>query len=76
MTRRELLAIVAAGGRLADAQQFGGMASRGVKPQPRGKASNLPFHARFTDVAASAGLSAPVIYGPPDRMDYILESMG
>ncbi|HWR52377.1 MAG TPA: CRTAC1 family protein, partial [Bryobacteraceae bacterium] len=47
-----------------------------VKPQPRGKASNLPFHARFTDVAASAGLSAPVIYGPPDRMDYILESMG
>jgi hypothetical protein len=52
------------------------MASRGVKPQPRGKPSGLPFHARFTDVAASAGLRAPVIYGPSDRMDYILESMG
>ncbi len=52
------------------------MASRGVKPQPRGKLSGLPFHAHFTDVAAHAGLRAPVIYGPPDRMDYILESMG
>lgn len=52
------------------------MASRGVRPQPRGKPSGLPFHARFTDVASSAGLHAPVIYGPPDRMDYILESMG
>ena len=52
------------------------MASRGVRPQPRGKPSGLPFHAHFTDVAARAGLRAPVIYGPPDRMDYILESMG
>ncbi len=52
------------------------MASRGVTPQPRGKPSGLPFHARFTDVAAQAGLRAPVIFGPPNRMDYILESMG
>ena len=52
------------------------MASRGVRPQPRGKPSGLPFHARFTDVAARAGLRAPVIFGPEDRMDYILESMG
>ncbi len=52
------------------------MASRGVRPQPRGKPSGLPFHARFTDVAARAGLRAPVIFGPPNRMDYILESMG
>lgn len=52
------------------------MASRGVRPQPRGKPSGLPFHARFTDVAARAGLREPVIFGPPDRMDYILESMG
>jgi len=52
------------------------MATRGVKPQPRGKPSGLPYHAHFTDVAAQAGLHAPVIYGPPDRMDYILESMG
>jgi len=52
------------------------MATRGIRPQPRGKPSGLPFHARFTDVAAHAGLREPVIYGPPDRMDYILESMG
>ena len=79
MTRRELLGLLAAGSagvRIAHAQQSGGMASRGVRPQPRGKPSGLPFHARFTDVAARAGLGAPVIYGPPDRMDYILESMG
>ena len=55
---------------------MGGMASRGVKPQPRGKPSGRPFHAHFTDVAEHAGLRTPVIYGPPDRMDYILESMG
>jgi enediyne biosynthesis protein E4 len=79
MTRREFLGLLAAGSacvRVAHAQQSGGMASRGVRPQPRGKPSGLPFHARFTDVAARAGLRAPVIYGPPDRMDYILESMG
>jgi hypothetical protein len=52
------------------------MASRGVKPMPRGKPSGLAFHARFTDVAGPAGLRRPVVYGPPDRMDYILESMG
>jgi len=84
MTRREFLAILAAGtagagvswpGHLA-AQQSGGMASRGVRAQPRGKPSGLPFHAHFSDVAAQAGLRAPVIYGPPDHMDYILESMG
>jgi enediyne biosynthesis protein E4 len=61
---------------MSGAQELGGMASRGVRPQPRGKPSGLPFHARFTDIAAQAGLRAPVIYGPPDRMDYILESMG
>ena len=32
------------------------MASRGIKAAPRGKPSGLPFHARFTDVAAQAGL--------------------
>ena len=52
------------------------MATRGVRAQPRGKPSGLPFHARFTDVAAQAGLRSPIIYGPVDEMDYILESMG
>src|SRR5271166_967585 len=53
-----------------------GVASRGVKPTPRGKPSGIPFHARFSDVADSAGLSAPVIYGGVQNKTYILESIG
>jgi len=52
------------------------MASRGVTPTPRGKPSGLPFHAKFTNVAATAGLRAPVIYGDEGKADFILESMG
>ncbi len=52
------------------------MASRGVKPTPRGKPSGIPWYAKFTDVAAQAGLAQPVIYGLPDRVDYIVETMG
>jgi hypothetical protein len=53
-----------------------GVSSRGVKPMPRGKPSGLPFHSRLVDVAASAGLRAPVIYGGVDRKRYILETVG
>jgi enediyne biosynthesis protein E4 len=53
-----------------------GVASRHVKPQPKPRASGRPFDARFTDVAREAGLIAPVIYGSPDRDDYILEATG
>jgi hypothetical protein len=74
VTRRELLALLAAPA--AGFGQRGGMASRGVKPTPRGKPSGLPFLAHFVDVAGPAGLGAPVIYGQPDRVDYILETMG
>ena len=52
------------------------MASRGVKAQPRGKPSGKPFNANFVDVAAEAGLTAPVIYGGVDRKNYILETIG
>jgi hypothetical protein len=52
------------------------MATRGVKPTPRGKPSGIPFHARFTDVAEAAGLHAPIVYGGVDRKDYIVETMG
>jgi hypothetical protein len=69
MTRRELLALIPAGA-------FGQMASRGVKPVARGKPSGLPFHARFTDVAASAGLREPAICGGVGRNLYIIEAMG
>ena len=52
------------------------MSSRGVTPTARAKASGLAFDASFTDVAAKAGLTAPVIYGGVDRNDYILEAIG
>jgi hypothetical protein len=34
-----------------------------------------PF-SRFTDVAAQAGLTQPIVYGTPGQVTYILESMG
>ncbi len=71
MNRRQLLALLGA------APAFGqGMVSRGVRAAPRGKPSGLPFHASFTDVAAHAGLSAPVIYGGVAKKDYIIETVG
>ena len=69
-TRRQLLASAAA----PLAAQ--GPAVRNVRPQPRGKPSGIPFEARFTDVAAEAGLTMPVIYGNSDSSTYILEAVG
>ena len=53
-----------------------GIATRSVKPTPRGKPSGIPFLAKFTDVAQSAGLGQPTIYGGVSRKDYIVETMG
>jgi len=53
-----------------------GVSTRAVKPQPRGKPSGFPFNACFTDVAAKAGLQAPLVYGPPDKKTYIIETTG
>src|SRR5215475_5171298 len=53
-----------------------GMATRGAKPTPRGKPSGIPFLAKFTDIAESAGLIAPTIYGGVSHKDYIVETMG
>ncbi len=71
VSRRALLSLFPAARLLGQ-----GVASRGVQPTPRGKPSGLPFHARFTDVAKAAGLTAPVIYGGVDRKTYILEAIG
>lgn len=79
MTRRELLAAVAAwaaGAATSTYGQEGGMASREQKPMPRAKPSGLPFNARFTDIAEQAGLRAPIIYGGVERKDYIIEAVG
>jgi enediyne biosynthesis protein E4 len=53
-----------------------GISSRGVKPQPRGKPSDHPFLARFTDVARQAGLTQPIIYGGLEKKSYIIEVVG
>jgi hypothetical protein len=75
LTRREIMAL----GALPFFPSFGvaqGIASRGVQAAPRGKPSGIPFLAKFTDVAASAGLTAPTIYGSADKKDYIIETVG
>jgi len=51
------------------------MASRDLKPVPRGKPSGLPFHARLTDIALQAGLKNTVVCGHPDHADYVIEAM-
>lgn len=53
-----------------------GVATRNVKPVPRGKPSGLPFDAHFTDVAAEAGLKLPVVYGGLEHKNFILETVG
>ncbi|MGA8599345.1 MAG: VCBS repeat-containing protein, partial [Bryobacteraceae bacterium] len=79
-SRREMLRLLAAPAANLFARQARppnqGMASRGVKPAPRGKPSGLPFHARFTDVAAAAGLKGVTVCGHPHRADYVIDAMG
>src|ERR1700716_356107 len=53
-----------------------GVSTRNVKPLPRGKPSGLPFLAHFTDVAAQAGLTFPVVYGGLKHKNYISETVG
>jgi len=73
MTRREWLALCAMAPLPAHGQ---GMSRRSVPPAPRGRPSGLPFQAKFTDVAAAAGLHAPVIYGDATHKNYLTETIG
>ena len=75
VTRRQMLGLLASMpmARTAFAQ---GISTRGVKAQPRGKPSGRPFLARFTDVAAEAGLTHPTVYGGVDAKSYIVEVVG
>jgi hypothetical protein len=73
ITRWGLLALLVGLGTSAFGQ---GILSRGVKPQPRGKPSGLPFPVRLSDVAAEAGLAHPIIYGGVDKKNYIIEVTG
>ena len=53
-----------------------GVSNHTAKPLPRPKASGRPFDAHFVDIAAAAGLHAPVIYGDVEIKKYIVESTG
>jgi enediyne biosynthesis protein E4 len=58
-------------------RMFGqGVATHTVKPVPRMAPSGRPFNAHFTDVAAAAGLHAPIVYGGVESKKYILEATG
>ncbi len=78
-TRRSVLRLLAAPAARLLAQQPDlrqGMASRHVKPTPRGKQSGLPFNAHFTDIAQAAGLKEVTVCGHVNRVDYVIEAMG
>jgi len=57
-------------------QLFGQVASRGLKQGELPAPSGRTFDASFVDVAASAGLTFPTIYGGVDHKEYILEADG
>lgn len=77
MIRRQFLTQCLGAAGVSSASLFAqGIASRGVKPTPRGKPSGLPFNAHFIDIAAQAGLTQPVVYGGLDKKDYIIETVG
>jgi enediyne biosynthesis protein E4 len=53
-----------------------GVATHTAKPLARSAPSGRPFNAHFVDVAASAGLTTPTIYGGVESKKYILEATG
>jgi len=73
-TRRAFLMSALTGAAVAAAGQ-GVVAHRSVA-LPHGKRSGLPFDAHFVDVAHSAHIDHPILYGSPNPKDYILESIG
>src|SRR5438046_1336079 len=78
LTRRtfvqlSLASAIPAAARRALAQ---GIASHTAKPLARPAPSGRPFLARFVDVAAAAGLRAPIVYGGVEGQKYILETIG
>jgi hypothetical protein len=72
ITRRDFLWMAGA----SSAGFAQGVSQRKVKALPRGKPSGIPFLAHFTDVAAAAGLTSPVIYGGVWSKNYIFEAVG
>jgi hypothetical protein len=52
------------------------IATRNLKPQAPPPSSGRPFNAKFIDIAQSAGLRAPIIYGGINTKKYIVEANG
>ncbi len=75
ITRREFVYLACGAGSLRMLGQSG-PASRELHQQTRPAPSGRPFDAHFVDVAESAGLTLPVIYGGTDRKQYIIEADG
>ena len=73
LSRRQLLALLGTPALRLNAQ---GVASRNVKPLPRGKPSGLPWRSSLTDIAPQAGMIHPTIYGGVSKKDYIFETVG
>ncbi len=72
-TRRAFSGLLAASALKLQGQ---GISSRNIKALPRGKPSGLPFEAHFTDIADTAGLRTPTLWGSEDQKSYILETVG
>lgn len=53
-----------------------GIASRGVRPAPKGKFSGKPWTSKLVDVSRQAGFTQPTVYGGEDRIDYLVEASG
>ncbi len=51
-----------------------GLGGAGLLARPLRAAAEGPF--LFTDVAAKAGITAPIVYGNPDRKTHIIETNG
>ncbi len=53
-----------------------GVASSNARPVKAGEPSGLPWPAKFTDIAAEAGLDVEFTYGGAEAKRYIIESNG
>ncbi len=71
LSRRAALSLL-----LASPAWAQGVATRSVTPAPRGRPSGRPFHAHFVDIAKSAGLIHPTVYGGRKSKQYIIETIG
>src|SRR5258708_38157840 len=72
MTARGLLFAFALA--LSAAVYSQGVASRGVKPAPREKASGRPWPSQLTNIARQAGLTQPTVYGAESKVQHLSET--